>query len=544
MKPTYVIGHLNPDTDSICSAISYAYLKNEIGEKAVAARAGVVNAETQFVLDYFDVKPPKLVHDFLPKAKDVMIEPPPALHVDDTLWQAGSILRSAKIKSVPIVDENNKFLGIVSVGDLAKRYFDEMSSFDFRGTDTRYSAVLEVLSGELLAGKEQLENIVDGLMKIAGSSIETIKKTISKGDIVLVGDRYDIFDSLLDIEVGAIIVTSDCTIAEDILVRANDKKIVVMGCKYDTFSCARLISQSIPVKVLMQKEVISFTPETLVEDIKVEVLKSHYRNYPVLEKGRLLGFINRNGLIMPEVQNVILVDHNEINQAVEGIENTRIVEIIDHHRLGGMQTSDPIYLCGEPVGCTATIVRGLFRKYDVAVPRHIAGLLLSAILSDTLLFKSPTTTNVDRDVAKELAVIVNVDIEEYGIKLLRAGASIKKRTPSDVVKQDLKEFQIGKHLFSIGQVFVFDSEEIIELKDILLKKLEILREKEKYDVSLIMATNIITESTDLLVAGDAKDIIEHAFKTEAKNNVYSLPGVLSRKKQVVPPLVSAVRELE
>lgn len=547
MKTTYVIGHKNPDTDSICSAIAYANLKTKLGELACPACAGSINDETQYVLDFLKVERPLLVHDFYPKARDIMIPPPVGVSQNDTLYKVGQILKTAEFKSVPILEEDGNFLGIISIGDLAKRFFDEMTSLDFTQTGTSFAAVAEVLGGKILSGVDELDKMIEGRLKIAGSSLENIKEFFSAGDLVLVGDRSDVHDLCIDINVSGIILSGsgkDSKMRPETLKRAQDAGIFVLECSYDTYTCARLINQSIPAKLLMQNKVTHFSPDDLLDDVKAEVLNSHYRNYPVLQNNKLVGFINRNSLILADAQPVILVDHNEKSQAVEGIEYTKVTEIVDHHRLGGMKTDEPIYIYQKPVGCTATIVTELYEQNDVQIDKVTAGLLLAAILSDTVLFKSPTTTQKDKNAVEKLAVLAGLDYQEFGMNLLKAGASLKKHSIEEIVKTDLKEFEFDTYKISISQVYVMDDSELSCLVDDLKMALECMRKDKSYSLSLLMVTNIMTEVTELICVGEPLKIVEYAFKQTSDNGVIHLPGVLSRKKQIVPPLASGVYEIK
>lgn len=543
MKKTYVIGHRNPDTDSICSAIGYAYLKNQLGEPAIAARAGSLNAETQYVLSCFDEPWPELIDDFYPRAKDIMIETPYSVSEEDTLWQLGQIMKSANIKSIPVLGENKKLLGVVSIGDLAKRFFDELASLNFSQTGTTFHAVAKVLEAEVLAGQRNLKNTLEGRMKVAGSSLKVIRTAFAKGDIAVVGDRADVHELCIGLEVSAIILTSSSEVEADVVKRAEEKGIIILRCTQDTYTCARLLNQSIPIKTVMQKEIITFSPEDLFEEVKEHISKTLYRNYPVVEKGKFLGMINRGALVLREPQEVILVDHNERSQAAEGIEYAKIIEIVDHHRLGGLQTNEPIFIRQEPVGCTATIIANMYWHRNIEIPSNIAGLLLSAILSDTVLFKSPTCTEKDRQTADRLSEISGLDIQEHGMALLKAGSSLKRLEPAEIIHQDLKEFHIGKYRVSVSQVFITDLNEIVKLKSSLENELNNLRTKEGYDLSLLMVTDIIKENTDLLIDGNLGYVVEHAFDVKSEDGVYHLPGVLSRKKQMIPPLSIAVQEL-
>lgn len=544
-KTVYITGHRNPDTDSVCSALAYAYLKNTLGQKAEALRSGNINAETRYALDFFGVPAPRFINDFYPRAKDIMLAAPPHVKPDDTIFTLASIMQSSKIKSIPVIDDGGKFIGIISIGDLAKRFLAEMTSLNFSGTGTTFASIAKVLSGQILAGRKNLDTKVNGKLKIAGSSIETSRAAYTKGDIVLVGDRTEIHRICLDIKVAGMIITGEtCTLDESFLKEADDAGIVIIHCRYDTYTTARLMNQSIPVSAIMETKLVTFSPSDLIDEIKSEITKHHYRNYPVVEKGHLLGIINRNSVIMPQKQPVILVDHNELSQAIEGLEYVQIKEIIDHHRLGGLKTNEPIFIFQQPVGCTATIIASLYKQHSVDIPRDMAGLLLSAILSDTVIFKSPTTTPQDREVAAELAKTAQVDIDTYGLDLLRAGASLTRNKPDALIRQDMKEVHLGNMKLSISQVYTLDEKELPMLKGLLCQALDDMRQKENYNMSLLIVTNILSASSDLLVSGEPQRLIEYAFKKQLSDGAYHLPGVMSRKKQIIPPLAAVIEELQ
>ena len=325
---------------------------------------------------------------------------------------------------------------------------------------------------------------------------------------------------------------------------AEELKILVVSTPYDTYSAARLINQCVPVGQLMHKNPITFNPEMLLSDIKGVLAENKFRNYPVAEDGKLVGIVSRDQLLIPEPESLILVDHNERGQAVEGLENAKVLEIVDHHRLGGIETSEPIFTYQEPVGCTATIIAGLYWQNQVEISSQIAGLLLSAIISDTVLFKSPTTTEKDKKVAKKLAEIAGVEISKYGMEMLKAGSSIGTMTPMEIAKNDLKEFQFGDYDCIISQVSVMDTEDVLNYKTQILECMETICQEEGFSLALLMVTSILDESTELLYVGSPKTLIGDAFSKDASGNSIFLPGVMSRKKQIVPPLSEAVKRLK
>ena len=543
-KPIYTIGHRNPDTDSICSAIGYAHLKQALGENVVPARAGKVNAETKFALEHFHVEQPLLLTDLYPRVKDVLLDCKIVVKQHDTLRQLGEIMRDHDLRSVPVTDSKGILVGIVTVSDLAKRYFQELGMANLADMRVRYRDIIAAIDAKVLVGGVE-SDFIKGEVRIAAGSLKTIQAHIKENDIVLIGDRHD--ETIIDCVkqgISVLIVTGDGRVSADVIEEAEKRGIFVLSTPYDTYTAARLINQCVPVRRIMHPDPVCFKPLDLLSDIKGTMEETNYRNYPVVENGRLVGIVSRDNLTMPERDRVILVDHNERGQAVEGIEAAKIVEIIDHHRLGGIQTSEPIYTHAEPVGCTATIVANMHWHRDIDIPQSIAGLLLSAILSDTVLFKSPTCTPYDKKTAERLAEIAGVDIQEYGMAMLKAGSGIGDMTPMEIAKNDLKEFTIGDYRIIVSQISVMDTKEVMDLEPQLIEAMSTICEKEGFDMSLVMVTDILEEATYLLYAGSPKTLIGEAFKKDASGTHVYLPGVMSRKKQIIPPLSEAVKRIE
>lgn len=540
-KPLYVIGHRNPDTDSICSAIAYAHLKKALGEEVVAARAGKVNAETKFVLDYFAAEPPLLVTDLYPRARDVMQEAPVAVRAEDTLRELGRVLRRHGVKSVPVVAADGSLSGVVTVGDLAKRYIEELEMQDLKEAGVTFAGVLRALDGIPVIGGG-LDREVAGKVWIGAAEAETMVKMVQPGGIVIIGNREGAQLACIERGISCLIVTGGADVPVSVESAAERRGVVVITTPYDTYTAARLINQSIPVGMVMEKKVVAFGPEELVADIKNVIVRTKHRNYPVIDQGRLVGFIDRDRLIVPEREKVILVDHNEKSQAVEGIEEANIVEIIDHHRLGGLETGEPIFIRHEPVGSTATIVANMYWHRGVEIPRPIAGLLLAAVLSDTVMFRSPTSTAKDRVTAEKLAAFTGLGIDAFGQAMFEAGSAPGSMSPAEIIGGDLKEFQIGEYRVAISQTSVTDPAAMLAVSESLREEMAVLGRREGYDLVILMVTDIIRETSHLIFAGQAGNLIGTAFGQAEEEGVLSLPGVMSRKKQVVPPLVEATRE--
>ncbi|SEH31940.1 putative manganese-dependent inorganic diphosphatase [Selenomonas sp. KH1T6] len=543
-KPIYTIGHRNPDTDSICSAIGYAHLKQALGENVVAARAGKINAETKYALEHFQVEEPLLLTDLYPRVKDITIDCKIVVKQHDTLRHLGEVMREHDLKSVPVTDSKGVLVGIVTVSDLAQRYFQELGMQNLANMRVRYRDIIQATDSQVLVSGEEGE-FIKGNVRIAAGSLNTIKSVIKEHDIVLIGDRHD--ETIIDCVkqgIACLIVTGNGRVSADVIEEAEERNVFVLSTPYDTYTVARLINQCVPIRRIMHDNPVCFKPMDLLSDIKGAMEENNYRNYPVVENGHIVGLVSRDRLMVSERERVILVDHNERGQAVEGIEEAKIMEIIDHHRLGGIQTSEPIYTHAEPVGCTATIVANMHWHRDIDIPASIAGLLLSAIISDTVLFKSPTCTEYDKMTAKRLAEIAGVDINEYGLEMLKAGSGIGDMTPSEIARNDLKEFRIGDYRIIVSQISVMDEKEVLDLEPQLIEAMGHICDKEGFDMSLVMVTNILEEATTLLYAGSPKTLIGEAFHKDASGTHIYLPGVMSRKKQIIPPLSEAVKRIK
>ena len=543
-KPIYTIGHRNPDTDSICSAIGYAHLKQALGENVVAARAGKINAETKYALEHFQVEQPLLLTDLYPRVKDITIDCKIVVKQHDTLRHLGEVMREHDLKSVPVTDSKGVLVGIVTVSDLAQRYFQELGMQNLANMRVRYRDIIQATDSQVLVSGEEGE-FIKGNVRIAAGSLNTIKSVIKEHDIVLIGDRHD--ETIIDCVkqgIACLIVTGNGRVSADVIEEAEERNVFVLSTPYDTYTVARLINQCVPIRRIMHENPVCFKPMDLLSDIKGAMEENNYRNYPVVENGHIVGLVSRDRLMVSERERVILVDHNERGQAVEGIEEAKIMEIIDHHRLGGIQTSEPIYTHAEPVGCTATIVANMHWHRDIDIPASIAGLLLSAIISDTVLFKSPTCTEYDKMTAKRLAEIAGVDINEYGLEMLKAGSGIGDMTPSEIARNDLKEFRIGDYRIIVSQISVMDEKEVLDLEPQLIEAMGHICDKEGFDMSLVMVTNILEEATTLLYAGSPKTLIGEAFHKDASGTHIYLPGVMSRKKQIIPPLSEAVKRIK
>jgi manganese-dependent inorganic pyrophosphatase len=536
----YITGHRNPDTDSICSAIGYSELKKRLGYKAMATRLGDINRETEFVLRYFNVPLP----DYLPTVKtqvsDLNIDIVTPVSPDVSVKTAWMIMGKNNVKTLPVVDDGDRLIGLATLSNITTKYMDTLENNIIASSDTPLRNIIETLNARLILGKQE-DFKTSGKVIIAAMAPEQVKCLVEDGDIVIAGNRSD--NQLAALESGAncIIITGGFEVDEDVLQLAEKNKCIIMTTPNDTFATARLINQSIPIKhVATVDDLITFNLDDFVDDIKDIMLKTRYRSYPVVDDhGKAKGSISRYHLISQNKKKVILVDHNEKSQSVHGIDEAEILEIIDHHRVASVQTGKPIYFRNEPVGSTSTIVANMYFENGIRPAKNIAGILCAAIISDTLKFKSPTCTYIDTLTAEKLAEIAGIEIDSFALEMFKAGTSLHGKTPDEIFYQDFKEFKLGAYNVGIGQVNTMDTENICDTKKALLDYMNHVCESKGYNLVMLVLTDIVKEGSELLFVGENKELIAKAFNvTPGENSVY-LAGVVSRKKQIVPPLSAA-----
>lgn len=540
---TFVIGHKNPDTDSICSAIAYAALKNKTGEGIFEAkRAGEVNNETKYVLDFFGVETPELLDHVGTQVKDVTIKPTPVLTEDISLKNAWNTMRDLQEATMPIVDDaNGRLRGIISIKDIATANMDIYETRILAMSRTRYSNVLDTIDGTMIVGDPN-EEITKGKILIGAANPDLLENYVEDGDMLLTGNRFENQLCGIEMNAGCIIVCTGAPISKTIQKLAKENDCKVISTPHDTFMVARLISQSAPVRYFMKKEnLITFSSEDYITDIKEKLAKVRHRDFPVLDReGNYCGMLSRRSLLSMDNKKLIMVDHNEKSQAVDGIDEAEILEIIDHHRLGSLETTLPVYFRNQPVGCTATIVYEMYQENDVEVDPAVAGLLCSAILSDTLMFRSPTCTAKDKKAAEALAKIAGIDIQDHAEKMFRAGSSLADKTPEEIFYQDFKKFSGHGKTFGAGQISSMDRGELEQLRPQIAAYMESVVKKD--EMLFFLLTNILTESSDLVFAGEgAKELVEAAFGPGEGNWVFA-PGLVSRKKQFVPSVLHALQQ--
>lgn len=540
----YVVGHKNPDTDSICSAIAYAALKKELtGKHYVARRAGRLNEETQYVLEYFGVEVPKLLSDLRVQVRDVDLRRAENLNGSVSIKTAWAQMKELNIKTLPI-GRNNKLEGLITVGDIARSYMDVYDSNILARSKTQYRNIASTIDGKIISGNEH-SYVSKGKVAIAASSRQLMSDFVDEDDLVILGDRIEAQQLAIDINVSCMVVCGNARIPNEILKQAKEKEIVVIASPHDTFTVARLINQSIPVRHFMTKdELITFYPKDYVDDVKEVMARKKYRDFPVVDiNGDFQGFISRRRLLNCRKKQVILVDHNEESQAVDGIEQADVLEIIDHHRLNSIQTIAPVVFRNQPVGCTATIIYQMYQEYNKPVNPVIAGLLCSAIISDTLLFRSPTCTLLDEDAAKELAEIAGINMEELAQAMFKAGSNLQGKSAEEICFLDFKQFTVNDTVFGVGQVNSMSAKELTEIKTQIESELDKIRQNHRLDMIFFMLTNIMTESSELLCVGpEAREKAISAFDLNGKSDTLYLKGVVSRKKQLVPAIVEALQQ--
>ena len=549
-KKTIVIGHKNPDTDSICSAICYANLKQiTSGGEYVPGRAGHVNSETQFVLDYFRMAAPKETQTVKTQVKDIEIRETKGVAKNISLKKAWNLMQDAGVVTIPAVTEDNVLEGLITVGDITRSYMNVYDSSILSKACTQYTNIIETLEGAMLIGDER-EYFKEGKVLIAAANPDMMEYYIEKHDLVILGNRYESQLCAIEMEAGCIIVCEGAGVSMTIKKLAQERGCTVITTPYDTYTAARLINQSMPISFFMKTEnLITFDTDDYIDDIKEVMASKRHRDFPILDKnGKYKGMISRRNLLGARGKNVILVDHNERSQAVDGMENANILEIIDHHRLGTVETMGPVFFRNQPLGCTATIIYQMYKEAGVTIENKIAGLLCSAIISDTLLFRSPTCTPVDKDAAMKLAAIAGIAVEQLANKMFAAGSKLKGKSDAEIFYQDFKRFTAGKIAFGVGQITSLNAGELNELKSRMLTYMDRAREDEKVDMMFFMLTNILTESTELICDGQgAKQLAGEAFhlgdeEMDKEEHIVSLPGVVSRKKQLVPGLMVATEQ--
>ena len=586
-KKVFVIGHKNPDTDSICSAISYAYLKNavEARNQANAAarnsvlaqentediqqhieeeagglpasggadalpirylpmRAGHINQETQYVLDYFHVNKPELITDVSPQIQDIEIRMLHGISEDVSLNTAYRIMKEQQCVTLPVLDAENHLRGVITINDIAESAMDMYDNRIVGNARTPVKNIVATVDGKLLCGNAHAQ-ITRGKVVVAASSEAVMNDFLLEDDLVIAANRSKAQMCAIKNKASCLIVCGPTPIKPEIVKYAKENQVIVIATAHDTYVTSRLINHSMPVRRFMcAHNLVTFHLTDSVEEASEVMAKYRFRDFPILDaNGRYVGMVSRRNVLGLRRKQIIMVDHNEMTQAVDGAENADILEIIDHHRLGTIETTAPVYFRCQPLGCTATIVYQLYTEQGIEIPKDIAGLLCSAILSDTLMFRSPTCTPVDKQVAERLAKIAGIQIEPYTKAMFNAGSNLKNKTAEEIFFQDFKRFSVGENNFGVGQINSMNEEDFPEI----IKKLRPYMEEQLTQLKLnsiyFLLTGILSETSEVICCGkEAVPDGEEAFHAKAKNDVLHLEGVVSRKKQFVPPLVELLQQ--
>ena len=542
----YIIGHKNPDTDSICSAIAYADIKNRMsnGNRYAAKRAGQINEETEYVLKRFGVEAPGYLSDVGTQVKDMDIRETPGVPNSISIKDAWAIMKESSAVTLPITKEDGQLEGLITTGDIAKPYMDAHNNYFLSNARTQYRSIANTVEGVVVTGNSH-GYFVKGKVVIGAANPDKLGDFLEEDDLVILGDRHEDHLCAIQENVSCIIVCNHARVSEDIIEAADRNQCVIIQSALDTFTVARLINQSIPVKHIMKKEnLITFQTDDFTDDVKDIMVKNRHRAFPVVNKhGKYIGTVSRRNLLGMKKKQLILVDHNEKTQAVDNIDAAEILEIIDHHRLGSLETLQPVMFRNQPVGCTATIMYQIYVEKALEISPSIAGLLCSAIISDTLMFRSPTCTSSDKMAAGALALIAGISIEEHAKEMFTAGSNLRGKTTEVIFYQDFKRFTADTVNFGVGQISSMNEDELKDLKKRLIPFMEHECGKNGISMVFFMLTNILDESSEIICYGEGSGkLVKEAFEVQETDGGYVLPGVVSRKKQLIPAFIGTLQQ--
>ena len=538
MQTTYIFGHKKPDTDSICASISLSYLKNKLGLKAEPMCLGEINKETKYVLDYFNLKQPKYLNDVKLQIKNIEYKKNCYLNCKESINTGFNYMNQNDLTGLPIVDDNKKLIGLVTLKELAK----ELIQGEFTHLKTSYKNIIDTLNGEeILKFDEEIEGNVMAAAFRSTTFIQNIK--ITNNDILIIGDRNNILEYIIKSKAKLIILVGNGELSKNNYELAKENKVNIIRTKHDTFYTSKIINLSNYI------ENVAFLTPLVIQDndyysyFKELSNKTKYTNYPVInKKGECLGLLPLTLSSLKNPKKVILVDHNEKEQSVDGLEEAEIVEVVDHHKLGTLATTQPINFRNMAVGSSNTIIYNLFKENKVIIPQNIAGAMLSGILSDTLLLKSPTTTKLDQEAVSDLEKIALVNYQEYGMNMFKAGSSLEGISKENIIFQDFKKFNYNNENIGVGQVFTTDVDYILNEKEEYIKLLNNISKNDNYKIILLFVTDIINNGSYILYNDESYDIIMESYKLERLKQGYYLKNVVSRKKQIIPPILETLEK--
>lgn len=542
VKNVYVVGHTTPDTDSVCSAIAYAYFKNITDKRYVftPARAGKLNHETSFVLEKFGVPASAEIDSLVATVNDLELKKPIAVHVQDSIKALAVMMREQNVRSVPVVDDSSRLAGVVGLKDIARHYMDSVGFADLSKAPIELDILLKTLDARVMSNAKQL-TVLTGRVFIAAMQRGTLLNRLRPGDVVVVGDQNEVQLELIRSGCSAVIVTDNALLANEVIAAATEKSVLLLSSPHPAFATVQLMTMSEPVSSIMTANCPTVGMYAPISDVRAKIVESDYRSVVVVDSDRrLIGFITRTDLLTPVRKLAILVDHNELSQAVDGIEEAEILEIIDHHRVGDISTTAPIFVYNDPVGSTCTVVAGIMFLYQTHIPQEIAGLLLSGILSDTLLLTLSTTTERDHTAAKRLAELAGVDIPSYSRELLHASINIEDRSAAELIAADFKEFLIGGKKLGVSQMMSLDCAEIDLRERELVAELERLRVAHNYDLTVLLVLNPLGKGQERILLRGQVWIVEKAFGVTVVNDTVTVPRVMSRKKDFIPAIGQAL----
>jgi manganese-dependent inorganic pyrophosphatase len=548
MKETiYITGHKNPDSDSICAALAYAEYKNANGDvNAIPVRLGEMNRETKFILEYFGVDAPMLIETVRLSVEDLNFDKIAPVSPDISLRMALDLMKKNNLNSLPIIDENEQLTGIVTISDIIQSYIDVWDNTILSKSGTSIDNIIDTLSAKSILIPNVAKPMAGKLLVLAMEP-KSVVEYIEENDIVICGDRKDAQELAIKKDISLMIVTGDVKVDEEIISLAEEKGITIISTPHDTFTTSRLITQSVPISYVMTTDnLVVFTLDDLVDNVKEQMSQTRFRSYPVIDdnNNKVVGLISRYHLISSMKKKVILVDHNERSQSVDGLEECEILEIIDHHRVADVFTGNPIYFRNEPVGSTSTIIASILFENGRRPSKKMAGVLAAAIISDTLLFRSPTSTNVDKMILERLARIADLDVEKFAMEMFKAGTSLVGKTPQELLSQDFKAFTIDEDKIGIAQVYTMDPDSLKDMKSDLISLMEERAKEYNYSIFILMLTDIFEQASEMVVVGHNKELVAKAFGETLVNNSFYAPGILSRKKQVVPPITNTLTNVK
>lgn len=536
MKHNLIFGHKTPDTDSVCAAIALSHLKNETNELSKPYVLGSINKETEFVLKYFNIQVPEKLNNVKIQIKDLAYDRVEPFNKNNSVHFAYFNMNENKLRTLPIIDEQGCLAGIITMKDIAMSLINTDQKYLY----TSYDNIIETLLGKCVL---KFDEDIDGEIIVASFEEKTLRKSdiINKNSIVIVGDRYDVINYAIEIGVKLIIVTGDLSIPENIIELAKKNKINIISTAYQTYYTAKNIVLSKYVKDIMkEKDIMMFSEEDYLNDCKEDIEGSKHSKFPIISKDKkYLGLLSRNHLINPQRKKVILVDHNEMNQSAEGLDEAEILEVIDHHKIGDIRTAIPITFRNIPVGSSNTIIYNMYKERNVAIRKEVAGLMLSGIISDTLLFKSPTTTQADKNAVEELLQIVDIDLHKYAMDMFKAGTSLEGYSLEEILFQDFKKFNLLYKNVGISQVFTLDINQIMERKEEFVKLIDHMTEDKDYFMILMAVTDIVNEGSYIFYTSNKERLVKSIFD-DAYQGIY-VDKCVSRKKQIVPKVIDALK---